>query len=144
MSKPEGIAVLLTVILLSLALGFYVGRDTAEGAVVIEAAKPEVISELQSQITEPPETTPEAAASLEDSVIPSEPEEPEYPLDINTATVDDLDDLPKIGPVLAQRIVDYRSANGDFQFIEELMNVEGIGEGIFDKIKEFVEVRNEL
>ncbi len=141
MSKPEGIAVLLTVILLSLALGFYVGRDTAEGAVVIEAAKPEVISELQSQITEPPETTPEAAASLEDSVIPSEPE---YPLDINTATVDDLDDLPKIGPVLAQRIIDYRNANGDFQFIEELMNVEGIGEGIFEKIKEFVEVRNEL
>lgn len=144
MSKAEGIAVLLTVLLLSLALGFYVGRSTVKGAVVIEAAEPETISALESVAPAESQTTPEVVSAREASVIPEKPEEPEYPLDINAATVEDLDELPKIGPVLAQRIVDYRTANGDFQFVEELMNVEGIGEGIFEKIKEFVEVRNEL
>ena len=143
MSKAEGIAVLLTVLLLSLALGFYIGRDTAQGTVVIETAKPEAVSALDSIVPAEPQTNPQADSVAEESAVPEELPEPEYPLDINTATVDDLDDLPKIGPVLAQRIVDYRTANGDFQFIEELMNVEGIGEVIFEKIKEFVEVRNE-
>lgn len=143
MSKAEGIAVLVTVLLLSLALGFYVGRSTVKGAVVIEAAEPEEISELETVAAVEPQTEPADVSIKEDSVVPDQSEEPEYPLDINTATVDDLDELPKIGPVLAQRIVDYRSANGAFQFVEELMNVEGIGEAIFEKIKDFVEVRNE-
>lgn len=143
MSKAEGIAVLLTVLLLSLALGFYVGRSTVKGAVVIEAAEPEVISAVEPAPAAKPQTSPEVVSVMEESAPPEEPAEPEYPLDINVATVDDLDDLPKIGPVLAQRIIDYREANGDFQFVEELLNVEGIGEGIFEKIKEFVEVRDE-
>lgn len=143
MSKAEGIAVLLTVLLLSLALGFYVGRSTVKGAVVIEAAEPEQVSSLESVLPVEPQTTSEVVSASEESLIAEEPEEPEYPLDINTATVDDLDELPKIGPVLAQRIIDYRTAYGEFQFVEELMNVEGIGEVIFERIKEFVEVRNE-
>lgn len=146
MSKAEGIAVLLTVLLLSLALGFYVGRSTVKDAVVIEAAEPEVISPLESVVPAEPKTALESVSTMDTSVLSeeqSEPDAPDYPLDINNATLDDLDELPKIGPVLAQRIIDYRTANGDFQFVEELMNVEGIGEGIFEKIKEFVEVRNE-
>jgi competence protein ComEA len=51
-------------------------------------------------------------------------------LDLNTATVADLDALPGIGPVLAQRIVDHRSAHGAFSSVEQLDDVPGIGPAI--------------
>jgi competence protein ComEA len=50
------------------------------------------------------------------------------PLDLNTATVADLDALPGIGPVLAQRIVDWRTEHGRFASVEQLREVTGIGE----------------
>jgi len=59
-------------------------------------------------------------------------------ININTATAAELEALPGIGPVLAQRIVDYRKANGPFAAIEDIKNVSGIGEGIFEEIKELV------
>jgi len=48
-------------------------------------------------------------------------------IDINAATVGDLDALPGVGPVLAQRIIDYREANGPFRAVDELGQVPGIG-----------------
>jgi competence protein ComEA len=52
-------------------------------------------------------------------------------LDLNTATVGDLDALPGIGPVLAQRIVDHRTAHGRFTSVDQLDDVSGIGPAIF-------------
>ena len=49
-------------------------------------------------------------------------------IDLNTATVDQLDGLPGVGPVLAQRILDWRAANGRFTSVEQLAEVTGIGE----------------
>jgi len=59
-------------------------------------------------------------------------------ININTATVAELDTLPGIGPVLSQRIVDYRKANGPFAAIEDIKNVQGIGEATFEEIKELI------
>ena len=70
-------------------------------------------------------------------------EEGGYLLDINTAAVDELDTLPGIGEVLAQRIVDYREAHGPFRSVEELIAVEGIGEGKLEKLRELVTVEVE-
>lgn len=62
------------------------------------------------------------------------------PIDLNRATVAELDTLPRIGPALAQRIVDYRDANGRFGSIEDLRQVTGIGEKIFAGLKDLVRV----
>ena len=52
-------------------------------------------------------------------------------VNLNTATLADLDTLPRIGPAMAQRILDFREANGPFAAIEDLRNVTGIGEKTF-------------
>ncbi len=60
------------------------------------------------------------------------------PVNLNTATMAQLETLPGIGPATSQRIVDYRQQNSGFKKIEELMNVRGIGEVSFLKLKPLV------
>jgi competence protein ComEA len=62
------------------------------------------------------------------------------PINLNTATAAQLDGLPGVGKSTAQRIVDYRQKNGSFKKIEELMNVKGIGEKSFLKLKPLITV----
>ncbi|MEG0779939.1 MAG: ComEA family DNA-binding protein [Oscillospiraceae bacterium] len=57
-------------------------------------------------------------------------------LNLNTATAAQLEGLPKIGPALAQRIVDWREENGGFTALEQIQEVQGIGEGIFAEIRD--------
>ncbi|TEU18909.1 MAG: hypothetical protein E3I25_00320 [Dehalococcoidia bacterium] len=61
-------------------------------------------------------------------------------IDINRAEPWLLESLPGIGEVLAQRIVDYRSENGPFKRIEDLLKVSGIGPATFEKIKDYITV----
>jgi competence protein ComEA len=61
-------------------------------------------------------------------------------IDVNTATVEQLDSLPGIGPAIAQDIVDYRASNGPFISIESVMLVKGIGQAKFDGIKDLITV----
>lgn len=61
-------------------------------------------------------------------------------ININTATVEQLDSLPGIGPTTAQKIVDYRTAHGPFTSIDKIMDVSGIGPATFEKLKNLITV----
>jgi competence protein ComEA len=62
------------------------------------------------------------------------------PINLNSATTTQLQTLPGVGPATAQRIVEYRQKNGGFKKVEDLMNVRGLGEKSFLKIKPLVVV----
>jgi comEA protein len=98
------------------------------GALIAALALP-----LAAQVLDPgsePRQAPEAAR----------PARATAPLNLNTATADELEALPGIGPATATRIVEYRQKNGPFKKIEDLMNIKGIGEKSFLKLKPLVSV----
>jgi competence protein ComEA len=63
---------------------------------------------------------------------------PGTPISLNTATVDQLDGLPGVGPVLAQHIVDFRTTRGGFRSVDDLRQVNGIGERRFADLRPLV------
>jgi competence protein ComEA len=65
---------------------------------------------------------------------------PAWPININIAIQSELESLPGIGPKNAQRIIEYRQEFGPFEKIEEIQDVTGIGEAIFDQIKSYITV----
>ena len=65
------------------------------------------------------------------------------PVNLNTATQTQLETLPGVGAKAAQRIIEYRQKNGGFKKIEDLMNVKGVGEKSFLKLKPLITVANE-
>jgi competence protein ComEA len=93
-----------------------------------------------------PAPTDRPAAATGISPTPASPATPPVPtataqkINLNTATAAELDTLPGIGPVIAQRILEYRAQHGPFARPEDLMEVAGIGEATFNRIKEAVSV----
>ena len=61
-------------------------------------------------------------------------------ININTASVEELDESPGIGPSIANAIIDYRTTNGPFKQIEDINAVKGIGDALFEKIKDQITV----
>jgi len=81
----------------------------------------------------------ESSSTLDISV--SSISTPTVKMNINTAKAPELEDLPGIGPSLAQEIIEYRQRNGPFSSIEDLLNVSGIGPAKLEQIKDLIVVR---
>jgi comEA protein len=75
-----------------------------------------------------------ATSSKTESVKPS------GVINLNAATVTELDSLPGIGPTYAERIVEYRNSNGGFKSVDEVKQVKGIGDKTFEKFKDMITV----
>ena len=112
-------------------LGLYFGRTTG-GTVLYQ--RPAAASSVAAEAPEAPE---EPAASEETE---TEREGMASRVDRNPADAAALESLPGIGPALAQRIIDYRTANGPFQTTAEIQDVRGIGAGIYAEIKDSITV----
>lgn len=157
-NKHAAILVCITCIFTSFTLGFLAGRSTAPGDTIVahlaevtespDRSLPVIASPAET--TAPQEDPGAAAQSEETTAVPaestppagnpaespetvpptSEPEESSGTglVNINTATLEQLDTLPGIGPVLAQRIIDYREDHGPFTSLGQLILVDGIGE----------------
>ncbi|HEY3557884.1 MAG TPA: helix-hairpin-helix domain-containing protein [Kribbella sp.] len=82
--------------------------------------------------TQPGPTTPSSGGSSSPAPNPS--------VNLNSATLDQLDALPGVGPVLAQRILDYRTQNGPFTTVDQLQEVPGVGPKKFESLKSHVSI----
>lgn len=80
----------------------------------------------------------ETQNSIEETVSEVNNQSDSNLININSASVSELDDLPGIGPSKAQAIITYREENGPFKSIEEIKNVSGIGQSSFEKIKDLI------
>lgn len=104
--------------------------------------KAETTTKSAGSTTAPVRQTEPAQPDAAELVFPEEAEpEISYPLDLNAATAEELETLPGVGAILAERIVSYREAVGGFQTLEELQQVNGIGSGIYSQIAPYLIIR---
>src|SRR3954469_13170005 len=82
-----------------------------------------------------PRRGPPGAAAVPGAAAPGEPS---APVQLSTATIEQLDSLPGVGPVTAQKILDYRQKHGAFQSVDELDAVPGIGPKRLEQLRELV------
>lgn len=121
MKKPRiPVLVIITCVFAAFLGGFFAGRNVNRTPVQITT-----LSAASSS-----QTVPENAAG---------PTEPSV-IDINTASSEQLQSLPGIGTVLAQRIIDYRTEYGPFQTVGDLLNVSGIGTHKLEDILDLITV----
>lgn len=124
-NKVSVLLAVVTALFVGFTLGLFVGRNTGSGTVTL-AVSPQM------------QTAPTTAATAAAETVPDETVS--FPVNINTADADTLTALPGIGQVLAERIVAYRRQNGPFRAVEEITNVEGIGEKKAEAILDLITV----
>ena len=146
----QSLLIKLGMLAMTMGVVFWIGWQVPQASVksTVSAANTEAV-------IAPGESTPEpekkavgpsnrgsapAKTSVDPIVIRPDVASRRVLLDLNRVTAEDLESLPGIGPVLAQRVMAYRKSNGGFHTVEELRQVKGIGQKKFDRVRPLVMV----
>ena len=133
-NTPISILVCLCLVIAAFLGGMYVGRNSIGAGVQVSVVP--TLGQSSGDGTSPSQSTSPSGSS---GTKPSTPAVSEK-VNINTADLQTLMTLDGIGEAYAQRIIDYRNANGPFQNIAEIINVSGIGTKRFEAIKDHITV----
>ena len=112
------------ILCLAVALGYLLGYDKGETNIQITTVAPVTAPVIDGEET--------------DDLVQQISEN--HPINLNTATVTELQQLPGIGPELAQRIIDYRQIHTKFVSTEQIMDVEGIGEKRYKDMENLITI----
>jgi comEA protein len=103
---------------------------------LFQVRKDSIFSQLSSPDTLTPQRLQQQHTRSSETVVIQQ-----FPININNANLEELQVLPKIGPAMAKRIIDYRQANGAFKSTSEIKNVKGIGEKTYLKLQDLISVK---
>ena len=117
MKKPYWILIGITIMFMCVLLGLYFGRNSKHNYIPV------------NNISSPTAEKPTEEIQINNGKI-----------NINTASEQQLTLLPGIGEAIAKRIIDYRTEHGNFNAIEDIMNVSGIGEKKFEQLRPYIKV----
>ena len=129
MKKPQiPILVVVTIAFAAFTLGFFFGRNQNQNPVQLSVS--------------PQMTAPRISTIPTETEAPPDSKEPavHFPIDLNSATMEELMALPGIGETYANRIVEYRKEHGLFLSVNDLENVPGIGKKRLESLAEFITV----
>ena len=130
LEKTQWILLALTALFVTFTLAFFLGRNSINAVITTQGVLEE--ESTQTAPSSPQETEPVQEQETEQTPL----------LNLNTATQFELEELPGIGPKLAERIIAWRDANGPFVSVEQLMDVDGIAKGKFESIKDLIYVED--
>ena len=120
MKKPTQILVVITIVFVLLILGFFIGRITNDGTISVYTERSHRSEHIGADETQP------------DGLI-----------NINTASLTELQDLPGIGPKTAEEIIKYRELNGPFKRKKDIMNVTGIAEKTYEELEDMIIIEDD-
>ena len=123
MKKSGLIMIIITLVFCGFAGGFFLGRSLNSGSIQVSAVP-----------TDP------APTDVQTATVTTGKETVTFPLNINTASAEELAELPGIGEKIAQAIIDYRTTNGPYTSLSDLLKVENIGQKRLEAILSYITI----